>query len=82
VSKFVIRRKEDGRFLRGGKSPQPLHWVDSIQDARVYGRKCDVSNSIRENFTLAGRYRFERKREFEMNYEVLPVVLIQLNTGA
>jgi hypothetical protein len=80
-TKFVIRRKEDNRFLKGGTSMSPLRWVDSIQDARVYGRRCDVSNSINEQFKFSSRYRYERKREFNQNYDVLDVVLVQLKTG-
>lgn len=81
MSKFVIRRKSDGKFMRGGTSMSPKRWVDSIQDARVYGRRCDVSNSINENFRSNSRYRYQRKLEFAQDHEVLEVALIQLKTG-
>lgn len=51
MAKFVIRRKSDGAFLKGGRGGSyNLRWVDDIAQARTYDRKCDASNSITGHF--------------------------------
>ena len=70
MSKFVIRRNTDGKFLKGGRSYySDLDFVDSMQNARVYDRRCDASNSMREHF--------EKNTYTNGILEIVPVVLIQ-----
>jgi hypothetical protein len=64
-------------FLRTrtrGWSSITATWVDSVSDARVYGRKCDASNSI---IGIFGSYYFKRNNpQFDKsNLEVVPVTL-------
>jgi hypothetical protein len=66
MSKFVIRTT-DGKFVKGGKRPfySPMTFVDSLQEARVYDRKCDAANSINEHFSN------------QRGLEIVPVNLVQ-----
>ncbi len=42
---YLARRVEDGKYYTGRYNK----WVDDINKARIFGRKCDLSNSIRSH---------------------------------
>jgi hypothetical protein len=46
MSKFVVRNKKNNTYYTGTASSWTRRFVDTIDKARVYGRKCDATNSI------------------------------------
>lgn len=42
---YVIRHRTDGSY-GAGKSRWTIGWVEDLQQARVFNRKCDATNSI------------------------------------
>lgn len=83
MSKFVIRNKKDGTYYTGGATSWTRRFVDTIDKARVYGRKCDATNSIVGIFPRhqdSGGYRSRYmpaalKGAIVSDLEVVPVTL-------
>lgn len=77
MSKFVIKHKTSGKYLRTrirGWGSLTVLWVDSPDTARVYSRKCDASNSILGNFG-SNYYRSRNSEVDAKDLEIVPVTL-------